>query len=161
MNLLNQILFGAVALVGPEGIRLLFVPRPASLASKTVAKPKSELVATLISMAGFLLFAKFYKDGPPLFFLCFAAACAVNIIDYRNTKLEYDSEGFTVTNTFGRKRIYRYEEITGLEEQVTYRGPNIKKVYVGELVFSWTNKWTDAQTFEHLVVQKYKTRKEV
>ena len=106
MNFIIKFLFVAIGLVGLEGIRLLFIPRPISPTAKTVAKPKSELILTVICMMFFLLFARFYKSGPPLFFLCFAAACGVNIIDYRNTKLEYDADCFTVSDIWGRKRTY-------------------------------------------------------
>ena len=156
MDFIIKFLFVAIGLVGLEGIRLLFIPRPISPTAKTVAKPKSELILTVICMMVFLLFARFYKSGHPLFFLCFAAACGVNIIDYRNTKLEYDAECFTVSDIWGRKRTYRYEEITKLEEHVMNRHGNIKEIHVGNSVFSWTDRFTDAQYFERLVVLKYK-----
>ncbi len=159
MDFIIKFLFAAIGVIGLEGIRLLFVPRPASPVAKTVAKPKSELILTVICMMVFLLFARFYKSGHPLFFLCFAAACAVNIIDYRNAKLEYDAECFTVSNILGRKRTYRYEEITKLEEYVMNRHGNIKEIYVGNPVFSWKDNYTDAQRFERLVVLKYKQNK--
>jgi len=156
MSFIIKFLFAVIGLVGLEGVRLLFIPRPASSAAKTVAKPKSELIASVICMMVFLLFARFYKSGHPLFFLCFAAACAVNIIDYRNTKLEYDAECFTVSDILGRKRSYRYEEITKLEEHIMNRYGNIKEIHVGIPVFSWKDNYTDAKRFEHLVVLKYK-----